>query len=421
MGTNLEQVARAIQSETDIMSRLAELEKLRSILEKDNHSAKALDSLVPAISSALVSNQIAVCLAAMGAMQGFLEQVSGAENPHLCRSVLHILLPAIINRLGDSKLQIRELALEILCETWRVMQRTNFSHDHNYTLTSTASSPAKRPGLQARLGAHLSHLRTPFRNRAATTTAAAAAIPATAASPAGTTGQWYAASAFEKEIKAQGFRHRTYRVREMCVEWVVQSMETYPEFPTERYLSEIVELLGDNQETMRLTCKSALHKIYWVRQSLPNSRSTVIEEITASGPGNFKSSYRPVVRDMGSPATDSPLRTGSRQAYRSVATSTPSTNRSTKAMPTPINNGSGIPRFGGLHASSIPRFGARSAMANPMSGGYVSHHDPPPPMRPGSRSNLYGARPASREAMMPARPASRAAAVPPPTYPTGIR
>ncbi|KAJ1920171.1 suppressor of tub2 mutation [Mycoemilia scoparia] len=376
MSGKLDQIARAIETAPDNVQKLAQLEKLQLLLQGENlHvSDRALEAVIPAVSNSIASNQVAVCTTGMINTQLLLGQVSASDSSHLCRLVLHIILPSVIDRLGDGKLQVRELALEILCEMWHVMQLMNFSHGS----TSAASSPPKRSGLQAKIGAHFSHLRTPFRSRSSNTVA----------SPGSGT-SWSPSGAFERELKAQGFKHRTYRVREMCVEWVLQSMDLYPEFPVERYMVEVIGLLGDNQETIRLTCKNALHKIYWTRPELQNElinavrgqskvRSTVISEITAPGPGNFNNAYRPVVRNLGSPVTDSPLRSGSRQGQKIQNTpGRPSSRiRGGSALAHPASS---IPRPGS-RVSGIPRAGARSAMSNP------ANHLPEIHNRPASRT-----------------------------------
>ncbi|KAJ2821387.1 suppressor of tub2 mutation, partial [Coemansia erecta] len=275
MTESLDQLLRSLQNSQSqgLDRKVAVLETLReSLVQRVGGSAKVLDSLVTALAPTLGSSQVIACQAALSCIQPLTEYAVQEANVQTLKTLLHFMLPQLLDRLGDGRMAVRELALSTLVSMWSEL----FALQSRKPSLEAVESPNRR------FSSSIPHFTTPFRARITK--------PRVPTSPASL--QWSAVATFEREVQAQGFGHKTWRVREMVLEWLVACVEQFPTFPAARYIQNAFALLDDNQDAVRFGSKRALNTIYNTRpelqepivakaQNLSPHRPTVLAAITA--------------------------------------------------------------------------------------------------------------------------------------------
>ncbi|ORY04895.1 ARM repeat-containing protein [Basidiobolus meristosporus CBS 931.73] len=215
------------------MSEIITLEALISILKGTNHELKIntlyefeaqnrdakhtfepklLDEATSGITHAAKSPQVNLSVAAVAVIGSLLHQL-GTYHPQLLKAYSSVLFPALLDRLGDNKEKVRQEALRCLVELWQTIVVTADSG----SITNTPKPNSK------------------------SLNAAQVAI-----------------TYFEKEIKSHGFNHKTWRVREQLVSWILLCVKSIPDFSLKPYVPYMVKLLEDSQDPVRECSKEAL-------------------------------------------------------------------------------------------------------------------------------------------------------------------
>ncbi|KAJ2685468.1 suppressor of tub2 mutation [Coemansia spiralis] len=282
MAETLDQVLRALQGaqSSGLESKVAVLDRLCSSLAQGaSGSPKALDGIITALPPILNSSQVIACQAALACVQPLIEYVTREANIQTTRSLIHFILPPLLDRLGDGRMAVRELTLATLKSMWAELHAM---HSRKSSLDTTPSPTRSTGSRYSAIASSIPRFTTPFKSRIVKPNVPA--IPSA--------GQWNPTLAFEREILARGFAHKIWRVREMVLEWLNSCVGDYPEFPASHYFGNVFMLLDDNQDSVRFASKRALNTIYHARaelqqeiisraQALAPSRPTLLSAITA--------------------------------------------------------------------------------------------------------------------------------------------
>ncbi|KAJ2631449.1 suppressor of tub2 mutation [Coemansia sp. RSA 1290] len=279
MTETLDQLLRELQNSRSLglEKRVDILERLRQgLAQRASGSPKALDSIITALAPVLGSSQVIACQAALGCIQPLAEYAICGASIQTLKALLHFTLPQLLDRLGDGRMAVRELALSTLVAMWsqlHSLQTKKISLDETESpdMRRTSMAPSSIPRLASSLK---SRIRKP-------------AVPVSPGSQS-----WSAVGTFEREVQAQGFGHKTWRVREMTLEWLVACVEQFSDFPASRFIPNAFALLDDNQDAVRFGSKRALNTIYHTRpefqepivsqaQAMAPHRPTVLAAITA--------------------------------------------------------------------------------------------------------------------------------------------
>ncbi|KAJ2701204.1 suppressor of tub2 mutation [Coemansia sp. IMI 203386] len=276
MVETLDQAHRSLQGVQTLPQdkKVALLDRINELLQNGAPgSPKALEGIITCIAPILGSSQVIACQAALACIQPLIERVIQESHPHATKALLHFILPQLLDRLGDGRMAIRELALATLMTLWselNVMQSRKPSSE-------VPPSPTRSNG--SRYGALTSSIpkfSTPFKSR----TPKLSSGPVSPSSLA----QWNASAALEREIQTRGFGHKIWRVREMVLEWLHTCVEEYPEFPAAHYIASAFELLDDNQDSVRFSSKRALNTIYNTRPELQDNIVARAQPLVAQRP-----------------------------------------------------------------------------------------------------------------------------------------
>ncbi|KAJ2717300.1 suppressor of tub2 mutation [Coemansia spiralis] len=264
MGETLDQLWRPLQSAQTLglEAKAAALDRLRDGLEQGaGGSVKALDGIVAVLAQTLGSSQVIACQAALGCVQPLVEYAAREAGVPTMKQLLRLIVPQLVDRLGDGRMVVRELALSTLAATWSELAAL---HGQRVSLDGGSGGPGAS-GIQ---------------------------WMGTTPSPVQAQTQWSAVHTFERDMQTQGLGHKTWRVREMALEWLIACTEQFGTFPVLRYVPDAFALLDDNQEAVRFASKRALNTIYHARpdlqaeivaraRTLAAHRPTVLAAITA--------------------------------------------------------------------------------------------------------------------------------------------
>ncbi|KAK9761267.1 suppressor of tub2 mutation [Basidiobolus ranarum] len=215
------------------MSEIVTLEALISILKGTNHELKIntlyefeaqnrtskqsfeprlLDEATAGITHAAKSPQVNLSVAAVAVIGSLLYQL-GTYHPQLLKAYSSVLFPALLDRLGDIKEKVRHEALRCLVELWQtIVASVDTSHGINTPKPNSKSLNASQVAI----------------------------------------------TYFEKDIKSHGFNHKTWRVREQLVAWILLCVKSIPDFSLKPYVPYLVKLLEDSQDPVRECSKEAL-------------------------------------------------------------------------------------------------------------------------------------------------------------------
>ncbi|PVV05237.1 hypothetical protein BB560_000251 [Smittium megazygosporum] len=247
---NIEVLTRSLVNGGDIDKKLSNLEALNSVVANDlTLSFNYLEKILIALSSSINTSQTRVCDAGLSSVQFLLQRASDPLEPKFYKSSINILLPSLIDRLSDSKLQIRSKVLVVLSQLWlSIFQFSALQIPYDNSPNSFKHSPSSNNDLFA---------------------------------------------LFSKEIIKLAFLHKSFRVREMILHWIDQIATTYSEFDVLFFIPNIVNLLFDNNDNVRASAKFALSSLYrnkpQIQQILldelslrKNLRPAIISEITSN-------------------------------------------------------------------------------------------------------------------------------------------
>ncbi|KAJ1768486.1 suppressor of tub2 mutation [Coemansia sp. D1744] len=358
MTESLDQLLRLLQSSQSLGldRKVAVLERLReSLVQRVGGSAKALDSIITALAPTLGSSQVIACQAALACIQPLTEYAVYEANVQTLKTLLHFILPQLLDRLGDGRMAVRELALSTLVAMWSEL----------FALQSRKPSLEVADLPESRRSSSIPRFTSPFRSRITK--------PRAPASPASL--QWSAINTFEREVQTQGFGHKTWRVREMILEWLVACVEQFPDFPAARYIQAAFALLDDSQDAVRFGSKRALNTIYHTHPSLQEPIVTKAQGLSPHRPTVLAAITAPKGELAGMPSSPyGGIRSSSRLGSSQIA-------RPRSRMNGPRSDS----RIGGLH-SALPGI-------HPSVPPLPSSSD----IRPGFRSmSQQGFRPGSR-------------------------
>ncbi|KAJ2864187.1 suppressor of tub2 mutation [Coemansia aciculifera] len=399
MSETLDQVLRALQGAQSLglENKIAVLDRLCSSLAQGaSGSPKALDGIITALPSILGSSQVIASQAALACIQPLVEYVTREANMQATRSLIHFILPSLLDRLGDGRMAIRELTLTTLRSMWAELQAM---HCRKSSLDTTPSPTRSSGSRYSAIASSIPKFTTPFKSRILKPK-----VPTTSA------GQWNPVLVFEREIQTRGFAHKIWRVREMVLEWLNSCVEDYPEFPASHYFGNVFTLLDDNQDAVRFASKRVLNTIYHARtelqqeiisraQALVPSRPTLVSAITApagelaampaSPYGNARSGSRlgtslarPGSRVAGQQRSDSRL---GGPAANGMYTGPPVPQMPSR-IPDPglqVGSSSNRPSYRSMSQLGV-RPGSRTGYSSPLSPGRASRQQSPmhPPMHP---------------------------------------
>ncbi|KAJ2815603.1 suppressor of tub2 mutation, partial [Coemansia sp. 'formosensis'] len=187
------------------------------------------------------------------------------------RSLIHFILPPLLDRLGDGRMAVRELTLATLRSMWAELQAM---HSRKSSLDTTPSPTRLSGSRYSTIASSIPKFTTPFKSRILKPK-----VPTTSSA-----GQWNPILAFEREVQARGFAHKIWRVREMVLEWLNSCVEDYPEFPASHYFGSVFTLLDDNQDAVRFASKRALNTIYHTRTELQQEIVSKVQVLVPSRP-----------------------------------------------------------------------------------------------------------------------------------------
>ncbi|KAJ1894956.1 hypothetical protein LPJ66_004880, partial [Kickxella alabastrina] len=281
MSETLDQLHRSLQNiqTLGLDKKVAVLERLQECLAQGTTgSTKAVEGIFAILAPILGSSQVIACQAALACIQPLVEFITRDSNLQATKALLHFILPQLLDRLGDGRLAVRALTLATLTSMWfelNSMQSRKSSLDQPPSPTRSSSSS------YSMISSSLPKFTTPFKSRITK--------PRVPSSPLS---QWNAAATFERDVQAQGFEHKIWRVREMALEWLHCCVEEHPHFPASHYINCAFALLDDSQEAVRFSSKQALNMIYHSRPELQgdiiarvrvleHQRPTLMSAITA--------------------------------------------------------------------------------------------------------------------------------------------
>ncbi|KAJ1646177.1 suppressor of tub2 mutation [Coemansia asiatica] len=277
MAETLDQLHRSLQGIQALPQdkKVALLDRISELLQNGAPgSPKALEGIITCIAPILGSSQVIACQAALACIQPLIDRVIQESHTHATKALLHFILPQLLDRLGDGRMAIRELALTLLMSLWsglNIMQCRKPSSE-------IPPSPTRSNGSRySALTSSIPNFSTPFKSRAAKSPSSGPTSPSSLA-------QWNASVALEREIQTRGFGHKIWRVREMVLEWLHMCAEEYPEFPAAHYISNAFELLDDNQDSVRFASKRALNTIYNTRPELQDNIVSKAQPLVAQRP-----------------------------------------------------------------------------------------------------------------------------------------
>ncbi|KAJ1965732.1 suppressor of tub2 mutation [Dipsacomyces acuminosporus] len=387
MTETLDQLLRTLQGAPSLglEKKVETLTRVRECLVRDSssgirYSHKALEGVITALPPILGSSQVIACQAALECAQPLIEAVARESVPQVTKSLLHFILPALLDRLGDGRMAVRELALVTLVSMWKELDGGQSAKPS----TASPSPSSVKPGGGSRYSAianSIPKFTTPFKSRIL----GKSRVSLSPSSP-----QWSPAATLERDIKARGFLHKTWRVREMLLEWLSICVNEHPEFPASHYLADIFLLLDDSQDAVRFASKRALNTIYHSRPEMQGDIVNRAQALVPPKPGLLAAITAPEGELAPTPA--SPFvapRSGSRQAA-----------------------GIGGPRPGSRITGAAARPGSRTARApsraepaGPSQHSRLASHGTGIP-RPGSRTSgqPYGSQQAGAQGPSP-RPA----------------
>ncbi|KAJ1770776.1 suppressor of tub2 mutation [Coemansia sp. RSA 1813] len=291
MPETLDQLLRLLQGAQSlgVEKRSGVLERLRESLEHGDvtGSAKALEGIITTLASILGSSQVIACQAALGCIQPLVDYIARDSNAQIIKALMHFIPPQLLDRLGDGRMAVRELALSTLATMWASLNR--IQNTGQPLVASQSPTRIKAPNRQSGIGSSIPRAGTPLWSRATRPTAPI--------SPSAS--NWNSASLLERDIQTRGFGHKTWRVREMVLEWLITCVQQYPDFPAIRYIGNIFAHLDDNQDAVRFAAKRALNTIYHAHtelqediiakaQAITPHRPALLSAITAP-PGEFSS------------------------------------------------------------------------------------------------------------------------------------
>ncbi|KAJ1981307.1 suppressor of tub2 mutation [Dimargaris xerosporica] len=261
-GTALAGSSRNVKSrDPDLEKKLLALNDLGGKLAAAHTSLNfaQTDPMIPSLAKCLQSSHAGQSIATLNILPALFEYCC-AYQPALMRVVLPHLLPALIDRLGDSKRLARERAIQVLAELWSALHALEGA-----TQTSPSLGHPPRPGTPGLPTPFLSRLKTPSRGR----------MPGGAATTA--TGAPSLMAHFERDVKMKAFQHKVWRVKEQALTWLQHCSKTLPGFPTRRYISFSVKLLEDSNEAVRDGAKLVLS--FLATQSTPETLDEICQEI----------------------------------------------------------------------------------------------------------------------------------------------
>ncbi|KAJ1664275.1 suppressor of tub2 mutation [Coemansia sp. RSA 1646] len=216
-----------------------------------------------------------------------VDYIARDSNAQIIKALMHFIPPQLLDRLGDGRMAVRELALSTLATMWASLNR--IQNTGQPLVASQSPTRIKAPNRQSGIGSSIPRAGTPLWSRATRPTAPI--------SPSAS--NWNSASLLERDIQTRGFGHKTWRVREMVLEWLITCVQQYPDFPAIRYIGNIFAHLDDNQDAVRFAAKRALNTIYHAHtelqediiakaQAITPHRPALLSAITAP-PGEFSS------------------------------------------------------------------------------------------------------------------------------------
>ncbi|TPX58146.1 hypothetical protein SpCBS45565_g08074 [Spizellomyces sp. 'palustris'] len=173
------------------------------------------ENFLDAIVRCVKSPQLKLCQQALS----FLPVLSVSTDSRSHNSASHLktivvfAAPAIVERLADGKEKTRELAQAAVIELYRIVCRG--------AANSGNKDSNKEGGPYAQMLIFL-----------------------------------------DREMKTNGFGHKTARGREQAGIWLVQCVRAVPEFPAKQYIPLLVRLLEDSNESVRNTSKEAVIAVY---------------------------------------------------------------------------------------------------------------------------------------------------------------
>ncbi|KAJ2617047.1 suppressor of tub2 mutation [Coemansia sp. RSA 1804] len=141
-------------------------------------------------------------------------------------------------------------------------------------MASQSPTQARVPSRQGGIGSSTSQTTTPFWSRTARS-AVSVSPSASYSNPA---------ASLERDMQTRGFGHKTWRVREMVLEWLITCVQQYPDFPAARYIANAFTLLDDNHDAVRFAAKRALNTIYHAHTELQEDIITRAQSITPHRP-----------------------------------------------------------------------------------------------------------------------------------------
>ncbi|CAG8447072.1 15409_t:CDS:10 [Acaulospora colombiana] len=172
---------------------LAELEE--ELLEETPLEPQEIVQLIPSLRDALRGSQIAVSYAALECLNPFVSLIA-ATHPGQLKNVISAFSPAVIDKLGDAKDKVRDVALQVLLTM--------------YSSASTANDSAN------------------------------------------------VMTTLVKIIKEMAFGHKQWRVREQILQWIIVCTQQNADVSLRQWVPYMVKLLEDSYEPVRETAKDMI-------------------------------------------------------------------------------------------------------------------------------------------------------------------
>ncbi|PWA02094.1 hypothetical protein BB558_001778 [Smittium angustum] len=231
----IEEIVRSLSQGGGIDKKISEIEQLNLILASgETIPVRTFEKIAIVITETLNTSQTRVCFASMNTAESLILQLYNFSNIHTYKSILNFILKALIDRLGDVKLEIRSHAIYLIGKIWEAFNYKSMQQSAEIMNSSfNEQSPLKNKGTLI--------------------------------------------MDFEKEMANKAFGHKTLRVREMAIQWVYNTNLDYPDFDPGLYIKYIVNQIFDVNDTVRTAAKITLQRLY---SEKPEIQQTIADELS---------------------------------------------------------------------------------------------------------------------------------------------
>ncbi|PVU88599.1 hypothetical protein BB561_005765 [Smittium simulii] len=264
----IDELTRSLFMASEIDKKLSILQSLNSILQAELPIAlTSLEKILMTLAASINTSQTRVSSSALICIESLLFKSFATFESKFYKSILNFLVPPLIDRFSDVKLEIRSQAVYLLGLIWANIYNflTQNSSIYSTPLFQTYQQLDTLPQTVPITKKNISRTQNP--------------------KPSDLLKQ------LNRELINSAFSNKNYRVREMTLQWIVQTNIDFPYFQPFEFLPSIINALFDSNDAIRSTSKYTLAFLYKNKPELQQEimdelcqrkslRSTIISEIT---------------------------------------------------------------------------------------------------------------------------------------------